>query len=91
MENKKEFTIEELREMLRAKEQEEAEKKKAEEEAKAKKLAAEKETRKKEIEEVEKKLNELYKNYLKDYGTIAIKCSSDDYNFFTPFWKHFWF
>ena len=76
MENKKDFTIEELKkmyedslkesntigEMLRQKEKDEEDRKRAE-------LALQKEARKKEIDEVLEKYNQLVKAYIKDYGT----------------------
>lgn len=86
----KDFTIEELREMLKAKEKEEAEKKKAKEAARLKKLSDEKESRKREIELYEKKLRTLYENYIRDYGSISITRKNYD-DFLLPFFKRWWF
>lgn len=68
---------------VQQKRSEEADRKKAE-------LNAAKNARKQEIEEVENKLNALYKSYLKDYGAIEINKSTSDDTW--PFFKNsFWF
>lgn len=62
------FTIEELRAMLAAKEKEEAEKAAAKEKARLQKLAEEKKAREDEIREVAAHLHQLRKKYAEDYG-----------------------
>jgi hypothetical protein len=66
--------------------------KKEEEEAKKAELERQKDKRLKEIKDVEKHLNELYKSYIEDYGYLKIETKTDDYDWFPSFWKHnFWF
>lgn len=96
MENKKDFTAEDLRkqceearekfealnEQLKQVEQEEEERKKAQ-------LAIEKENRKKEVDEAFDKYNELLKAYIKDYGVYSITTSCDDFNWWPKLWRGF--
>ena len=84
MASKKDFTIEELRkmyedslkesdtlgEMLKKKEQEEADRKKAQ-------LALEKEARKKEVDEAFENYNKLLKAYIEDYGSYSTTTDMD--------------
>lgn len=81
-ETKKELTIEELEEQYKKTEEQYKvlgnqlkQKKKEEEDRKQKQLSLEKETRYKEIEEVSEHLNQLIKNYTKDYGSFSFKRS----------------
>lgn len=97
MENiKREKTIEELRveldEAIKAYEtakdnqlkRELEEKKRKEEE-----LSKEKETRETEIRHKEQELLELYKAFIRDYGSISTWYKFDDYDdFFNCFWNH---
>lgn len=96
MENKKEFTIEELKkmyedalkesntigEMLRQKEEDEEDRRKAQ-------LALEKENRKKEVDEAFNKYNELVKAYIKDYGSYSTASYTNDFWFLNKFWPSF--
>ena len=97
MEKKNDFTIEEmenqyteileqcekLRERIRQKKQDEADRKKAE-------LALQKESRKKEVDEALKKYNELLKAYLEDYGSYHTNEFSDDFVWYpNKFWRSF--
>ena len=99
MENKKDFTIEELEkqceeakknfetlnEQLKTAKREEEEKKKAE-------LALQQENRYNEIKDVGKHFNELCKTYVEDYGHLTFESSSENYDWFPSFWKrNFWF
>lgn len=79
---KKELTIEELEEQYKKTEEQYKvlgnqlkQKKKEEEDRKQKQLSLEKETRYKEIEEASDHLNQLIKNYTKDYGSFSFKRS----------------
>ena len=93
---KREMTIEELEaEYKKVSEQYDnlgaqiKKKKQEEEDRKKEQLAAEKDARHKEIEEVGKHLNELIKNYTKDYGSFSFsrRYSNDgDYIFRLPYW-----
>ena len=94
--NKREMTIEELAEQykkiseqayvlenqLKKKKQEEEDRKKAQ-------LALEKDARYKEIEEVQKHLDNLIKDYVKDYGSFSFTkdYSSNDF----PYLRHWFF
>lgn len=93
---KREMTIEELEaEYKKVSEQYDnlgaqiKKKKQEEEDRKKAQLATEKDARYKEIEEVGKHLNELIKNYTRDYGSFSFsrRCSNDDnYIFRLPYW-----
>ena len=68
MKDEKVLTIEELKAQYKALGEEIAQKEKAEAEEREAKLAAEKDARKAEIEALEKRLGELIKAWIKDYG-----------------------
>ena len=87
----KDFTIEELRKMLEAKEKEEAEKKKVEEEAKAKKLAEEKEIRYEEVKKAINQANKLISDFVDDYGTFNLRDSYSGKYPFIHFLNHWFF
>lgn len=96
MEDKRKLTIEELEEQykkiskqadtlanqIKEKKQEEEDRKKAQ-------LALEKDARYKEIEEVQERLNNLIKNYAKDYGSFSFTRDYSNNDF--PYLYHWFF
>lgn len=96
MENKKDFTIEELKkmyedslkesntlgEMLKQKEKEEEDKKQAQ-------LALEKETRKREVDDAYEVYSRLLKAYIEDYGSYTTISTNDNIIFPNLFSRSF--
>lgn len=99
MSNNKDYNIEELTKKHKEaqaiadvynKQLEEA--KQYEENKKKEELELQKKKRTEEIEVATKRLKELYKAYIEDYGYLKIETKVDDYDWFPLFWKHnFWF
>lgn len=98
MEKKKDFTIEELKkqrdeaeqnfktlnEQLNQAIQEEEDRKKAE-------LALKKEARTKEVDDAIKHVDDLFNEYVKDYGSYSGKYKLDDYGIFSKHPFSWWF
>ena len=97
MENKKDFTIEELvqayeetkvkaealQEKIKQAKQEEEDRRKAE-------LALEKESRKKEVDEALDNYSKLLKAYVEDYGPYTSTIYADDFAWYpNKFWRSF--